>query len=118
MAKKIIILTRNNPWPQEIGITYAMWADVPLARQSKYVKPNDWLSAYDGADAGELTLLRSGAVTEKVESTNVPVGTNTATIKNIIEAAFTRFQNEVTNEASWQFYGTFFDGTIWTNGGI
>lgn len=118
MAKKIIILEIGSPWNNQLSIKYALWADVPAGHQPKYTKDSSWVSAYDAADAGELAALRSGAVVEKVETTNVASGTPVATIKNILQASFTMFQNQITNETTWQYFGTYYDGTTWTNGGL
>lgn len=118
MAKKIIILTKSNPWPGQNTINYVLWATVPTARQILYTKPIDWVSAYSDATTQELTDLRSGVIVERVESTNIPAGTATATIKSILQDSFTRFQDQVTNDSSWQFFGSYYDGTTWTIGGF
>ena len=64
------------------------------------------------------TSIISGSVSEKVNSINLPIGTTTAVIKNILQDQFTAYQTQVTNDNTWQYYGTFYDGTTWTTGGL
>ena len=118
MAKKIIILSKSSQWVGQTSITYALWADVPAARQTKYAQPLTWVSAYDGADSTELAALRAGQLAERVETTNVSASDTVATIKTILISAFNAYQTVITNESKWQFYGTFYDGTTWTTGGV
>lgn len=118
MAKKIIVLKTGSPWVGQRSITYAMWATVPAGREGKYAQPSSWISAFDGADAAELSDLRSGVLVERVDTTNVPSNAPIATIKSILIDAFNSFQTQITNESTYQFYGTFWDGTTWTNGGL
>ena len=95
-----------------------MWADVPSARQQKYIKPIDWLSSYKDVTSQELTDLRNGLVAEKVDTYNFSSGMTISAIKVDLQTNFNKFQSEINGETTWQFYGTFFDGTIWTNGGV
>lgn len=118
MAKQIIILGTGTPWVGQRSITYALWATVPSNLQIKYAKDPTWVSAYAEATTTELASLRTGATTEKVDTTNVATTVGVTTIKNILQAAFTNFQTQITNDNTYQFYGTFFDGTTWTNGGL
>lgn len=118
MAKQIIVLQTGSPWLGQLSITYALWATVPSNLQVMYAQGTGFTSAYVNATTAEIASLRSGATVEKVESTNVPVGTGVATIKNILQSAFTTYQNSITNDNRFQFFGTFYDGTTWTNGGL
>lgn len=118
MAKQIIILNKGTPWPGQISVNYVLWATVPSNLQVKYAQPSTFQSAYADATTAELASLISGATTERVESQNIPVGTTIPVIKGILQDRFVLFQNQVTNDTSWQFYGTFFDGTSWTAGGL
>lgn len=118
MAKQIIILGTGTPWIGQRSITYALWATVPSNLQIKYAKESTWESAYVEATTTELASLRAGATVEKVETTNVPTTVGVATIKTILQNSFTTFQTQVTNDNTYQFYGTFYDGTSWTTGGL
>ena len=118
MAKRIIVVETGNPWLGQLSVTCALWATVPSNLQVKYTQGTDWKSIYADATTTEIASIQAGSVTEKVFSTNVPVGTSTAVIKGILQDAFAVFQNSVTNDNRYQFYGTFWDGTSWTNGGL
>ena len=118
MAKQIIVLNTGNPWPGQLSVTFALWATVPSNLQVMYTQPTSWTSAYVNASTAEIASLRSGATTELVTTTNIPLGTGVPTIKTILQNAFTEFQSKVTNNTTWQYLGTYFDGTSWTNGGL
>jgi len=118
MAKQIIVLNTGNPWPGQLSVTYAMWASVPTARQFIYALSAPSVSAYVSASSTEIAAIKSGAIAEKVQTTNIPTGTSTPTIKGILIDAFTAFQNSINNESTYQYYGTFYDGSTWTNGGF
>jgi len=114
LANKIIILERGSAPTQ---FRFAMWADVPAARQAFYADPtNTRTSAYKDASAGELTALRTGTVVERVEQFSQP-GANLAQIKTALEARFVAFQAEVNGANDWQRYGSRWDGTTWTDAG-
>jgi hypothetical protein len=118
MAKKIIVLETGNPWQGQLSVTYALWATVPANLQVKYVQTTDWKSAYSSATTAEIDAIRAGSVTEKVGNTNVPLGTGVPVIKGILLDAFNTFQDSVTNDNRYQYYGTFYEGTVWTTGGL
>lgn len=113
MATKVIILETVSAADSR-SIRYAMWADVPAARQKFYANPA-FVSAYLDASAGELALLRSGAVVERV--TQEMLDGNNAAIRTALQARFTAFQAEITALNNWAKYGSTFDGTTWTAGG-
>lgn len=114
--KQIIVLDRVNI-PSDFSFRYAMWAAVPAARQSFYANAAA-TSAWNGAAAGEITALQNGSVVERVAVAEFPAGTGVPAIKAALQAAFTAFQNRITNDNSWNLYGTFYDGTSWTTGGV
>lgn len=115
MAKKIIVLDARADGPgQQIEINLALWADVPTARQPFYADPNA-VSAFRNATNAELTALRNGSVVERVVTIRVDPGGTLAAIRQAAEEAFATFQDEITNRNQWRRYGTFWDGTSWTN---
>lgn len=116
--KRIIILEQSSPWPSQKSFNYLMWADVPVARQFKYVKDVNWVSAYKDATDGELADLRNGLVAESVSTYSFTSGMGMNAIKTELQNNFDNFQAEINGERTWQFYGTFFDGTTWTSGGV
>ena len=116
--KEIIVLTTTQPWPGQNSIQFVMWASVPTARQQFYVQPSTWKSSYAGATTTEIVALQSGSFTEQVQTINLPIGTPVATVKSVLQDTFTKYQDSITNNNNWQFYGSFWDGTTWTIGGF
>lgn len=114
--KKIIILEHIN-FPSDQDFRYCLWADVPTARQPYYATPT-FVSAYKDATAEELTALRSGAVVEQVGVIPRQAGATLAQIRTDLIGRFTVFQNSITNYNPYDRYGTSWDGTSWTTGGV
>lgn len=111
MARKIIILDSNPILPGEIAFRYAMWADVPAARQTRYADPT-LTSQVTGITAAELTALRNGTVVEKVEEARF--GTTTvANVQALLITRYNTYQAEIAADNRWQRYGTNWDGTSW-----
>ena len=115
MAKQIIILNQI-PGPG-IVFQYALWAVVPTARQAFYAKSGA-VSAWSGASAAENTVIAAGQVAETVRTQGWPTGTTLAVIKAALQADFTAWQAQVNGVNNWTQFGTFFDGTSWTQGGV
>jgi hypothetical protein len=116
---RVIVLERVEPRT----FRYALWADVPLAHQPFYADPALG-SAWKGAIAADLTAIRNGEVTERVDVFRAQVAegaTNAAVLaaaQTQLEALWTAFQNEITTRATWNRYGSTWNGTTWTNGGV
>lgn len=109
MAKLIILETTSAR-----KIRYAMWADVPSARQKFYANAA-FVSVYLDASAGELTALRSGAVVERVAEEQIDG--NNASVRTALESRLSAYQAEITARNDWSKYGSVFDGTAWISGG-
>lgn len=112
-AKRIIILDLAAPGRYR----YLLWADVPAARQVFYADANK-TSAWKDASAGDLTALRTGAVVEYVDVTANVENATLAQVQAGLQNRWTDFQNGITNNNFWQRYGSFWDGTSWTAGGV
>ncbi len=115
MAKRIIILDRSRS--DENEFKYLLWVGVPAARQGFYADPNA-KSVYVGATVAENLALQNGSIAEKSAIINTPVDTTQAGLKVHLERLWDAFQAEVNSVNQWKNYGTFFDGTTWTNGGV
>ena len=115
MAKQIIILEKISAAP--LVFRFVLWAEVPAARQVKYANANA-VSAYKDASAPEIVAIQVGQIAERVETLQVDVGTPVAQIKTTLQGRFTGYQAEITAANPWNVYGTFFDGTSWTTGGV
>lgn len=113
MAKKIIIL---NKLPND-NFRAAFWLDVPTARQEFYAD-SSIISQYKDISAGELTALRNGSVTEQVEQFGNDVTGSLAAVKTFLISEFNSRQTDVSDLNHWDKYGSFYDGTSWTAGGV
>lgn len=113
MARKIIILESQQPGQGDIAFRYALWADVPTARQTRYADANA-TSAFLAATQAEIDAIRSGAVVEKVEDARWPTGTTIAQIQGFLVSRHNAFQTQIANANPWQRYGTSWDGSSWT----
>ena len=113
MARKIIILEQQPKLPGEVAFRFAMWADVPAARQARYANPA-FVSAVAGLSQAELDELRAGQIVEQVEDARWPAGTTVPSIQALLVTRFQAFQAEVTAANPWQRYGTNWDGSTWT----
>jgi hypothetical protein len=113
--KQIIILEKLDAGGMHFRI--ALWASVPSARQTFYANAS-FKSAYSGASTQETSDLQAGVVTERVIDVQWPTGTALAKIQSDLIAAWTLFNNDVQNLNPWQRYGTSWDGTSWSAGGV
>lgn len=91
---------------------YALWADVPLARQAVYANV-EAKSVWKDATTADNTALQSGAVVETTSSQRVPAGSTLPQIEAFLESRWANFQAEITNNNPWQRYGSTWDGTTW-----
>jgi hypothetical protein len=115
-AKKIIFLERTSP----NTIRYLLWLDVPAARQAFYARPGA-VSKWTGAQPADNTALQSGAVVEREDIVQVPLGAPAAMFaqaKTDVIAIATAAQADLTTDPQLAVYGTFWDGTTWTAGGV
>jgi hypothetical protein len=113
MAKQIIILER----PDVNRFTACFWLAVPVARQPIYVNAGA-TSSYKQASAGEITALQSGAVVEQTADMVFLATTTLAQIKTALIAEHAQRQAALDAANPWDRYGTFYDGTSWTTGGV
>lgn len=111
-AKNIIILEKNDS-----GYRVAFWADVPATRQSFYANPIK-RSLWGGASTEENAAIAAGTVTESAEQINVPAGATIPQMQAFLESRWTAFQSYITSYNPWLRYGTFWNGTTWTAGGV
>ena len=115
MAKKIIILDKIAG--ERPSYRVAFWADVPSARQSFYAGAS-LTSAWGDASVAENTALQAGSVVERVETFSADPPKSKSQIKVFLEARWMAFQAEIDAANPWNFYGSFWDGTTWTDGGV
>jgi hypothetical protein len=115
MSKRVIILERlDSP---RLQFRFAMWADVPAARQSIYANPTA-VSAWKDAATADQTALQIGTIAERVETVSVEPGTTLAQVQAMLQARFAAYQSDITNDLEWSRYGSYWDdATGWTLAG-
>lgn len=111
--RRIIILESNPQIPGEPAFRYAMWADVPAGRESRYANPS-FTSQVVGATGPEIAALQAGSVVERVFDSRWGTGSTVPQIQAQLVAKYGQFQAEITGTNPWQRYGTSYDGTAWT----
>ncbi len=122
-SKRVIVLERHVDQERAWGDqspqfwSYVLWADVPASRQTFYAKPG-FVSAVQGISAADLTALQNGSVVERQRILSVDKGTTNAQLMTKLELEWTQFQSQVNAFNPWNRYGTFWDGTTWTAGGV
>jgi hypothetical protein len=113
----IVILKRTSMNP--VTVEYLLRAAVPASRQAFYANANK-TSAYPETPADDLAAIRAGQYIERSSSFSVS-GQTVAQIKTALVTAQAEFQARVTEDGDynpWKFYGTNWDGTTWTTGGV
>jgi hypothetical protein len=111
---RVIALEKTGPNTYR----YALWADVPTARQ-QFFASTSIMSVYKFATSGDIANLQSGAYVEYVGQVEVGSTQNMTQIQAILDATQQSFQNGITNNNRWQFYGTNLSSSgVWTTTGI
>ena|SRR6516165_9068191 len=90
-----------------------LWADVPVARQSRYANPGA-TSAWSGATAADNTNLQTGIMVESVVTQRIQAGSTLPQIENFLQNLWQQYQNSINSTNLWQRYGSTWDGTTWT----
>ncbi len=116
MALKVIVLERVGE-PSDMNFRVAFWVVPPAARQPYYADPSA-ASAYADVSASALAAIRAGAIVERVETRDFPVDTTLAQIKTALEQRWQKIQDAANSRNPWVKYGTTWDGTTWTAGGV
>lgn len=114
--RKIIILERVNE-PSDFNFKVAFWLTVQ-AQRKPYEVNADAVSAVKDATAQELQEIKDGAVREVVFVASYPDGTTAAAIKTDLVNRYNAAQAELHSRNPWKYYGTFWNGTGWTNAGV
>ncbi len=116
MAKQIIILERTDE-PSDLNFNVVFWPVVPSARVAFYADALK-TSRFKDISAQELTDLRAGSFIEIYEKVSFIAGTTLNNIRVDLAARFNRHQNDLNNQNPFVRYGTFYDGSSWTAGGV
>lgn len=114
--KQVIILEKDTTTTQT-RFRYALWAVVPIARRATYANPSK-TSAFSGVSAQELSDIQAGMVVERVDAISIAAGTTLPAVQAELQTTWAAFQAEINNTNPWTRYGTFWDGSTWTGGGL
>lgn len=118
MAKRAIVLEQQiDDGDARPIFRVVLWADVPVARRPFYAQA-DATSAYRNATQAEIDAIRTGAVVERQMTVSADPPQTAAQLRALIQDAWTAFQAEITARNPWSRYGTSWDGTTWTAGGV
>jgi hypothetical protein len=117
-SKRVIVLEQRVVSPATTQFRVALWADVPVARQTHHADASK-TSAYKLASAQEVQDLKDGKVLEKVEVVTRVQNMTLAQLRAAVEALWTAWQAEVTADNTYERYGSHWagDGSSWTNAG-
>lgn len=113
MAERIVILDQVG-MPSDLNYRVAFWLDVPTERQKFYANPAA-TSVVVGIQAQDLTAIRSGAVKEEVEIIPQVIGAPFATVRQAARARAAARQAEFNRDNAFNRYGTYWNGTAWTD---
>jgi hypothetical protein len=114
-TKRIIILDFDRPGT----VHFVMRADVPPGQEGAYAR-SDYTSIVGDPVDPDLTAIRNGTVTERIEQAEFdPVGGEAPTafrdrVQAGLEAAWAAFQADVTARQPRRFFGRWWGGTTWT----
>ena len=112
--KKIIILERLGTLND---CNYCFWLTVPATRQAFYANP-DAMSSYKNASTQELQDIKDGKVKEVTGYKTYEASTTIAQVKADLISKYNDAQSEIDNYNPWIKYGSYWDGTSWTVGGV
>ena len=108
MAKQIIVLSQNSNGTT-INYSFAFWFAITSGPATS------GNSVWTGASAAENAAITSGTVKEEVQSFSFAIGTPAATIKSVVNQAWTERNSQINGIGPNQFYGVFFDSaTGWS----
>jgi hypothetical protein len=116
MAKQIIVLEKSDT--ADKGFRVALWAVPPVARQPYWKLSAPTKSAWSGASQAENDAIANGQVIEQVETITSDTAQTMAGWQALAEQRWETFNANVQAANPWRRYGTFWDGTTWTPGGV
>ena len=114
MARLKIIILETEPGK----VNYALWADVPVARQRFYADASK-VSVWKDALAADNTALQNGSVAEFSSSYQIEEGASAARIRSMLLDLHGKYQAQIDEHNPWARYGSTCDGAgVWVAGGV
>jgi hypothetical protein len=102
-TKQVIVLNSSSNGAQTT-IKVAMWFVITSGAQTQTAG-----SIWTGASAAENTAIQNGTVIEEVQTFQVPNGSTTVTIKDLLNKAWTARQAQINGVGPGIYSGIFFD---------
>lgn len=110
---KQVIITRTATVGGILSVQAVLWYPVPLGREVP--RPDVQNSAYRQATQAELDAIKAGRVLEEADTYRFPKSLTSVQIKSFLVSVWTDRKAFLdTNPLEGQYYGTFYDGTIWS----
>lgn len=118
MTATIIILKREN-LPSDFSFGYVFRFPVADKIDEKYADPNK-VSLWPEAPQEDIDAIRAGKFIEVAGILNAKIGSQLGDIKAQLQPMYNeQYKLQQVNDAKlFEFYGTTFDGSTWTDGGI
>jgi len=110
---RVNIIVLAQPPDDPSSYTFALWADVPAARQRFYANPNA-KSAWLDATSQDNLNLQGGEVVETIVTQRVPAGTSISQMQVFMQSVWSSYQAQINAANPWVRYGSTWDGTTWS----
>jgi hypothetical protein len=89
--------------PSDFDFRYVLRADVPEANQQYYAK-----------DINSSDPVLNGSIVEREGEFGGVAGMTVAQVKTALITMWQKFQDNITNEDRWNYYGVNWNGTSWS----
>lgn len=114
--KKIIILEKVLQ-TNYFEVRCLFWLAVP-AKQQTYRVDTTIVSQFKGISATELQDLKDGKVFEIEYRGSYPSNASNNSIASDLQSKYAIEQTKLNNDKKFNLYGSYWDGTSWTMGGV
>lgn len=121
ITTRIVALEKADPEKADAenrGFRVALWVVPPVQRQPYWKLAAPAKSQYANATQEENDAIANGALVESVETITLPSSMTMAEFQAVAEQRWTTFNTQVQAYNPWRRYGTKWDGTTWTLGGV
>jgi hypothetical protein len=114
MATKQIIVLSQSTNGTEVTYQVAFWFAITLNPVSQ-TAGSLWVPSGTslGASVAENSAIQAGTVREESASFSFPIGTPISAIEAVLQAAWAKRNTQISSQGANQFYGSWFDGTVW-----
>lgn len=114
--RKIIIQERILE-SSDLSLRFVFWIEVPEERKILYLDP-DKTTAVKDATGEEVIALRDGSVVEIHGTIDLSVDSTLDDVKAKLIEKYTYHDSKLKSDNAGLYYGTYFDGEVWVDGGL